>query len=306
MSTGWRDASQCLLDLDGDATRPRAARRAGSGGAAAAAPRRRRPAAQAAWPLSCRHRFILREARPAEAGQTAEVVQLQHAAGGEHLEPLLRERLAAVGEVVDRARCEPSAKRRCMVAVSRVGAVHRRRDVARRSGAPARKRSRSTKWQASPTMRPPPTARSCVQCSAGIAPALTVITNALRPRHRREQRLHLQHLRREAAVEADHEQPASSLRSRAAASIAARARRCVRQSGFSTNTCLPAASAAQHAGGVAVVARGDRRPRRCRGSASSAVAVGGGVARSRTCVPACTPLTPPLDATRRAAVRRRP
>ena len=44
----------------------------------------------------------LLESRPAEPAQPAEVVQLQHAPGGENLQSLLRKRLAAVREVVDR------------------------------------------------------------------------------------------------------------------------------------------------------------------------------------------------------------
>ena len=111
---------------------------------------------------------------------------------------------------------------------------------------PARKRSRSMKWQASPTMRPPPTVRSCVQCSAGIAPAFTVITKPW-ARSPGEQQLHLLHLRREAAVEADHQ--LRSARAPALWCAASQAWRTASSSssriasGFSTNTCLPAASA---------------------------------------------------------------
>src|ERR1700728_783511 len=70
---------------------------------------------------------------------------------------------------------DPSATGRVITAVSaRDGSgapsVVMRASV---SGWPARKRSRSMKWQASPTMRPPPISRSCVQCDAAIAPALT-------------------------------------------------------------------------------------------------------------------------------------
>ena len=72
--------------------------------------------------------------------------------------------------------------------------------------APARKRSRSMKWQPSPMIRPPPTAGSCVQCAAGIAPAFTVITNAFGPGTPASSDFILPHVRREAAVEADHQQ----------------------------------------------------------------------------------------------------
>jgi len=43
-------------------------------------------------------------------------------------------------------------------------------------GAPARQAARSTKWQSSPTMRPPPSSGRWVQCVIGMAPALTRIT----------------------------------------------------------------------------------------------------------------------------------
>jgi hypothetical protein len=52
---------------------------------------------------------------------------------------------------------------------------------ARTSGAPARNRSRSTKWHASPKILPPPATGSCTQCSGGTAPALTVATMARGP-----------------------------------------------------------------------------------------------------------------------------
>ena len=68
---------------------------------AARLPRRR--AAQAFWPLSCRHRFILLNPGQPKPRELAEVVELQHPAGAEDLQPLLREALVAVGEVMDRA-----------------------------------------------------------------------------------------------------------------------------------------------------------------------------------------------------------
>ncbi|WP_040729231.1 hypothetical protein [Thiocapsa marina] len=75
---------------------------------------------------------------------------------------------------------------------------------ARAIGASARNRSRSVKSQASPMMRPPPTAGSYVQRSAGIAPRIHRHHERLRPDHTRQQRLDLLHLRRESAIEADH------------------------------------------------------------------------------------------------------
>ena len=69
-----------------------------------------------------------------------------------------------------------------------------------------RSRSRSTKWQPSPTIRPPPTLAVLGPVLAGIAPALTVITNVFGPGVAARSCPDATHLRRKAAVEADHQQ----------------------------------------------------------------------------------------------------
>lgn len=76
---------------------------------------------------------------------------------------------------------EPSAKPSVMLALSSVTATASwspmRRACTETISESARKRIRSMKWQASPMMRPPPLARSCVQCWAGMAPAFMVMMN---------------------------------------------------------------------------------------------------------------------------------
>jgi len=54
-------------------------------------------------PLCCRHKIHLAEARPAEPGKFSKVIELQDASRSEGLQPFFGKRLAAVGEVVDRA-----------------------------------------------------------------------------------------------------------------------------------------------------------------------------------------------------------
>ncbi len=129
----------------------------------------------------------------------------------------------------------------------------------------------------------------------GMAPALTVITKAFGPGARRASALILMNLRREAAIEADHQQLASApwrmppLDSRSSSSVrlaASRRRRACR------------GQRARHVLGVAVVARGDdnhigvdiaEQGRRCRWSPR----------RNRISCPDERCSTPPADATLR-------
>ncbi len=93
------------------------------------------------------------------------------------------------------------------------------------------------------------------------------------------------HLRREAAVEADHQHGVRLLRAaRSARGLdARRARRASGTAASRRTRACPRPSACMHELGMAVVARGDRPPRRSRGSASSARSIGGRLLRSRTC-----------------------
>jgi hypothetical protein len=128
------------------------------------------------------------EARPAKAGQLAEVVQLQHPTASKDLQPFFREALAAIGEVMhraDRAVCKRSAGSTC-----RRGGCHGHAPPLnnRRAG----KKAQQIDKMASLAHQTPAAdgSRSCVQCSAGIAPALTVMTKPW-ARRRRQAALHL-------------------------------------------------------------------------------------------------------------------
>ena len=105
------------------------------------------------------------------------------------------------------------------------------------TGAPARCRSRSMKWHASPTIRPPPTSGSWVQCDVGMAPALTVMMKALGVDIDASNSLVRMTMGAKRRLK-----PTVSTRPGAAAAMASSSS-SERQRGFSTKTCLPVSRA---------------------------------------------------------------
>ena len=123
-----------------------------------------------------------------------------------------------------------------------------------RPASPARNASESTKWQTSPSARPPPSSRSCIQCSAREAAGVHAVGGGDRPTDGAQEVPRLDQERREAAVEADGEDPVRGRGGREDCGELVRRRGA---SGFSQNTCFPASSAACGERRVALVPRRD-------------------------------------------------
>ena len=105
---------------------------------------------------------------------------------------------------------------------------------------PTRQQARSTKWQSSPTMRPPPSSRRWIQWSGAMAPGVDADE---RPSPATARRASTVRTVRVSGEKRRLKPTVSDRRSRAAPATTSASSSSVRASGFSTNTVLPARSA---------------------------------------------------------------
>ena len=127
---------------------------------------RRTACISALWPLSCPQRArVICLPSVANQFEAAKIFEDRNRAAAEYFDAFLRGRLVAVGQVADRAHGAVGELERCNDVVHAVlaGIADGLALALRPEHAPARKQRKSTKWQTSPRMRPPPCSGSFTQ-----------------------------------------------------------------------------------------------------------------------------------------------
>src|SRR3569623_1363317 len=115
---------------------------------------------------------------PTITRKLAEIVELYNTACAEYFQPFLGKGFMAVGEIMDRSHrtiCKTESK--CGFVAGRRGvAAAQRSRLHVNDGRPCQAPQQVDEVTGFADDAPPPTARSCVQCSRGMAPAFTVMT----------------------------------------------------------------------------------------------------------------------------------
>ena len=239
----------------------------------------------------------LLEARPAEAREPAEIVEPQNSARRKNLEPLFRDTTCCRSRSNEWCR---SSRRRTRARSSTVSAARRAHgnDASARSIGAAGEKPQQVDEVARFADDPPAADRQILRPmlrrnragvdrhdeSFGLGAPASKVADA-------------HDLRSEAPIEADHEHAAAARRRRPSRYAASTALELVgtRANGFSTNTCLPARSASHDERRMRVVPRRDHDARPSARRRES-LRYPSSFCSKPNFVPACTPLTPVLEA----------